>query len=507
MMFRVLLRPLTVFLFIIGLVPIPHSLAQQTANNNVSIAFPYDVESWDPTSRVIPHTTSLYKLVFDQPLAYNSNNELTTGVIKDYAWIGEAGLTLSLTFRDDVYFHNGDKLSSADFKYTFYERPNNDKTIQLGYIWSSIENIETPSPTQAIIQFNKPFVTAVQYLAFAGAFILPKNYLEKVGIEEFLAHPIGSGPFKLVSYQRNSRISLEAFDNYWGGKPKIDKLTVQITPSPTSRVSALQSGQVDLAYALPIRDAQRMDKMPYLTSALTSTIDTYMIHMINKGPLKDINVRLAMHYAINKKAISKALLAGLSKPISTACPETTPCYQDDVNFNYDPQKAIELLKKSGYSSKKPVKFKFFATKGVSPGDNLMARAIVQMWKKVGIDASFETIDFGKFFQSLATNTLQGPVLWMWNNSTGDPELYAGTYLNANTKFSVWRSDEVMQRLTPLMTENNYQKRIQHYKEFNHWVVEQGFSIPLLEGINSVAHKKQLPYQAFKNGWLVPNTWQ
>jgi peptide/nickel transport system substrate-binding protein len=137
----------------------------------------------------------------------------------------------------------------------------------------------------------------------------------------------------------------------------------------------------------------------------------------------------------------------------------------------------------------------------------MARTIVQMWKKVGIDASFETIDFGKFFQSLATNTLQGPVLWMWNNSTGDPELYAGTYLNTNTKFSVWRSDEVMQRLAPLMTENNYQKRIQHYKEFNRWVVEQGFSIPLLEGINSVAHKKQLPYQAFKNGWLVPNTWQ
>jgi peptide/nickel transport system substrate-binding protein len=365
MTFTVLLRPLSVFLFIIGLDPIPHSLAQQTANNNVSIAFPYDVESWDPTSRVIPHTTSLYKLVFDQPLAYNSNNELTTGVIEDYAWIGEAGLTLSLTFRDDVYFHNGDKLSSADFKYTFYERPNNDKTIQLGYIWSSIENIETPSPTQAIIQFNKPFVTAVQYLAFAGAFILPKNYLEKVGIEEFLAHPIGSGPFKLVSYQRNSRISLEAFDNYWGGgKPKIDKLTVQITPSPTSRVSALQSGQVDLAYALPIRDAQRMDKMPNLTSALTSTIDTYMIHMINKGPLKDINVRLAMHYAINKKAISKALLAGLSKPISTACPERTPCYQDDVNINYDPQKAIELLKKSGYSSKNQSNLNFSQLKGL-----------------------------------------------------------------------------------------------------------------------------------------------
>ncbi|WP_158969426.1 ABC transporter substrate-binding protein [Paraglaciecola sp. L3A3] len=497
----------------IWLATIHSTVAQQLAGQSKEqaiksavIAFPFDVESWDPTSRVIPHTTSLYKLMFDQPLAYDADNQLTAAVIKNHAWLDDKGLTLSLQFRDDVYFHNGDKLTSEDFKYTFFDRPQQDKTIQLGYIWGSIVNIETPSPTQAIIHFNKPFVTALQYLAFAGAFILPKDYLEKVGIEKFLEHPIGSGPYKLISYQRNNRISLQAFDKYWAGKPKIEKLTVQITPSSTSRIAALQSAQVDLSYALPIRDSKRMGNMPKLTSALSSTIDTYLIHMVNRGPLKDINVRLAMHYAINKTAISKALLAGISKPISSACPPTTPCYQATPNFDYDPAKAIEYLKQSGYSSKNPVKFTFFATKGVSPADNLMARAIMQMWKKVGIEAKLETIDFAKFFQKVADNSFQGPVLWLWNNSTGDPELYAGTYLNANNMFSVWRSEEVMQRLTPLLSENNYSKRIEKYKDFNKWIVEQGFSIPLLEGINSVVHNSSLPYKAYRNGWLVPNNW-
>lgn len=504
MKFKILLRVLP--LLLVSQFSTQSATAKQLANKEASIAFPFDVESWDPTSRIIPQTTSLYKLIFDQPLAYDNNNALQPAVISRYEWLDDAGLTLSLHFRDDVYFHNGDKLSSTDFKYTFFERPNSDKTIQLGYIWSNITSIDTPSPTEAIIHFSKPFVTATQCLGFAGAFILPKHYIETVGMQEFLKHPIGSGPYKLVSYQRNNRISLEAFDRYWGEQPSINKLTLQITPSATSRVSALQSGQIDLSYALPIRDAQRMGKMPNLTSALTSTIDTYLIHMVNKGPLKDINVRLAMHYAINKAALSKALLNGLSKPLSSACPPDTPCYQSDFNFEYSSQKAMEYLKKSGYSPKNPVKFTFFATKGISPADNLMARAIVQMWQKVGIDAQLETIDFGKFFQAVAANTLEGPVLWLWNNSTGDPELYAGSYLNANTMFSVWHSDDVMEHLNPLLIENDYEKRINLYKDFNRWVVEQGYSIPLLEGINSVAHSNNIPYKAYRNGWLVPSSW-
>ena len=85
----------------------------------VSMALPFDVESWDPTARVIPHATSLYKTVFDQPLEYDAENKLQPGVVKEYNWIGDDGLTLELVLRDDVYFHNGDKLTSEDIKFTF----------------------------------------------------------------------------------------------------------------------------------------------------------------------------------------------------------------------------------------------------------------------------------------------------------------------------------------------------------------------------------------------------
>lgn len=481
--------------------------ANAGGRSELTLALPFDVQGWDPTARIIPQATSLYKTVFDQPLEYDQANTLSPGVISDYRWIGEKGMTLEITLRDDVYFHNGDQLSSEDFKYTFFDRLKADNSIQLGYIWNHVSAIDTPAPTKAVIHLSEPFVTAPQYLGFAGSFILPKRYIEKVGMDAFLKHPIGSGPYQLVDYKRGNRIVLKAFDKYWAGKPQIENLNIMVIPTATSRVAAIQSGQVQFSYALPIRESLRLDKNPNLNGQIDATIDTYIIQMVNKGALKDKNVRLAMHHAINKEAICKALLSGVSKPINTACPPGTPAYDADFSFDFDQTRARELLTQSGYGPDNPVKFTFFATNGVFPADNQMARAIVQMWKQIGIEADLQTIDFGKYFQEVAAGTLEGPALWLWNNSTGDPELYSGSYLNSKTIFSVWKSEEVMTRLSPLLVELDYPKRIAAYKEFNRWTVSEGYNIPLMEGVISIADAQKLAYVPYRNGWIIPEKWR
>lgn len=483
---------------------VPNAFA---APGTLALAFPFDVENWDPTSRIVPHATSLFKCVFDQPLEYAADSKLQPGVVKHHQWLDKAGLTLALDFRDDVYFHNGDKLTSADFKFTFLERPRADKTVQLGYIWGGIKDIETPTPTRAIVHFSAPMVTAPQYLGFAGSFILPKDYIGKVGYAGFLAKPVGSGPYRLVEYQRDSRIVLKAFDRYWGGAPQQAQVTILIVKDPTSRVSAVRSGQAALSYNLPVRDVLSMSKMPTLSSRLTPTVDTYLVHMLNSGPTQDRNVRLAMHHAIDKSALSKALFNGVSRPLSTAAPPGTPSFDADFTFSFDPGKAKTYLAKSGYSLDKPVRFTFLATNGVHPLDFDMARAIVQMWKKVGIEAKLESIELGQYFQAAAAGKLAGPALWFWTNATGDPELYAGSYLNPVTAFSVWRSQEVGDKLKPLLVELDYAKRIHAYKAFNRWAVEEGYSLPLVQGVSTVAHAKSLKgYRPFQNGWILPAHW-
>ena len=474
---------------------------------SISIAFPFDVYNWDPTSRIAPQLMPLYKCIFDQPLEYSSDSVLQPGLVKAWRWLDQKGLVLELEFRDDVLFHNGDKMTSSDFKYTFFDRPRADKSLQLGFIWNNVTKIDLPSPTKAVIHLSQPFISAPQYLGYAGAFVLPKAYIEKVGMAAFMEKPIGTGPYKLAGYQRDSRIVLQAFDKHWRGVAKVPNVTIQVVKDATTRVSGVQSGQLALATNLPIRDAVRLAKVPALKTALTPTVDSFIIHMVNSGALTDRNVRLAMHHAIDKAALSKAFFNGVAAPQARASAPGTPTFDASAKFAFSPDAAKALLAKSGYSAARPVKFRFFSTKGVYPNDFEMARAIVQMWQKVGINAALETIELAQYFSKVEVGKLEGPALSLWTNSTGDPELSIGAYLNPKVMFSVWRSADVSPRLDPLLGEMDTAKRMAGYKAFETWAVEQGYSLPLMQGVSSVVHAKTLVYQPYKNGWVLPNSWR
>lgn len=480
----------------------------QAAIEQVRVAFPFDVPSWDPSKSAAPNPTSLFKCVFDQPLDYTADGRLVPGVVRHWQWLDAQGLALQLDLRDDVLFHNGDRLTSADVRFTFFERLRQDRSLQLGFIWGGVTDIETPSPTRAIVRFARPMVTAPQFLAYSAAFILPKAYFEKVGLEGFLARPVGSGPYRLADYQRDASITLEAFDRHWRGPAKIKRVVFQIVKDPTTRASALQSGQVQVSAALPLREAQRLGQLKGLSESLTPTVDTYLVHMVNSGPLVDRNVRLAMHHAIDKAAISKAFFQGVAAPLSTPAAPGTPAHAPDYQFAHDPARAQALLKAAGYGPGKPVQFRFFATNGIYPNDFEIARAIVAMWKRVGIEAALEVIEPAQYYPRVQAGKLEGPALWFWTNATGDPELSTGYYLDPKKSFSVWRSDDVSAMLDPLLVELDYDKRIAGYKKFHVWAVEQGYALPLVQGVSTVAYATAgAGYQPFQSGWILPYYWR
>lgn len=474
----------------------------------ITVALPVDVPSWDPARQMSPTPIPVFKCVFDQLLSYSPDSELQPSLASNWRWTDKAGLALEVELRPDARFHDGSPVSSSDVRFTFLERPRADKTLQLGFVWNTLADVETPTPTRAVFRFSSPMVTAPQFMGFAGSFIVPKKYFEKVGLDGFLDRPVGSGPYRVVDYQRDSRIVLEAVESYRGKPVPIPKVRFQVVKDPTSRASALQSGQVDVVSNLAVRDALRLATAPGLASAITPTVDTYIIHMVNQGPLTDINVRLAMNHAIDKAALSRAFFNSVAAPLSTPAPPGTPAFDPSFTFAYDPAMARLLLAKSGYSSSKPVRFRFFAPSGATSSDFDLGRAIVQMWKKVGIEATLEPIEMPQYMSRLSANKLEGPTLWMWTNATGDPELSAGYYLNPKKAFSAWKSADVSAKLDPLLVETDYAKRIEGYKAFHAWVVSQGYALPLVQGISTVAYAKDaIAYRPFRNGWLLPYEWQ
>jgi peptide/nickel transport system substrate-binding protein len=470
----------------------------------VTIGWPNDVPSWDPEQRTVPDAQPIYKMVFDQPLDQAPDLKLIPKLVKAWNQAPDA-LSLTLDFRDDVTFHDGSKMTADDFRYSFFDRVKAGHKIDVANIWGTVTDIEVTSPTHAIMHFKSPNPTASVWLAFLCSFVVPKAYMEKVGVDEFVKKPIGTGPYKLADYELNSRIVLERNDSYWGPKPTIKRVTFQIIKDPSARVAAIQSGQVDLTLNVPVREAERFAKEPGFKGELVPI--TRVIILQPRGDLgfADKNVRLAAHHAIDKKALSKSFYGGAAVPLSVAATPGSPGYVEDYTFPYDVELAKKLLADSGFSTAKPAKIKMATTNGQFPSDYDIARAIVQMWKKVGIDAEIDVIEYDKYFELNRGNKLPEVTLYSWDNATGDPEIYIGYLLNPHLPFSAWKEKEIGDEIAALFSVADYDKRIAAYKEINKKAVEFGAMIPLLQSVLTVARKSNVDYTHYENGWILADT--
>jgi peptide/nickel transport system substrate-binding protein len=480
--------------------------ARAAGNDAVTIGWPNDIPSWDPNQRFTPDAQPIFKAVFDQPLDQDPQLKLIPHLIKSWNLAAD-GLSMAVELRDDVTFHNGDKMSTEDFRYTFFERIKSGIKLDTANSWQKVQDIVIESPTKATMKFSSPAPTAPQWMAFLGSYLVPKKYIEAVGLDTFLRKPIGTGPYKLAEYELNSRIVLERNDNYWGPKPKIARVTIQIIKDPSARVAAIQSGQVDCTVNVPVREVQRFGREAGFAAELNPITRVILLQVRNDLAFADKNVRLAAHHAIDKSALSKAFYGGAAVPLSVVATPGTAAYLSDFQFKYDPELAKQYLAKSNYSPDKPVKIGFASTNGHFPSDYDIARAIVQMWKKVGIDANLEIIEYAKYFELNRATKLPEATLYSWDNATGDPEIFGGYLLNPKMPFSAWKDMEVGQKVLDLFSVANYDSRIAGYRDLNRFAVESGATMPLLQSVLTIVRKQNLTYTKYANGWLLPQSMQ
>ena len=474
------------------------------ASDSVTIAWPNDVPGWDPNQRFTPDAQSLFKAVFDQPLDQDPHLKLVPHLVTKWE-LSADGLTMPVELRADASFHDGSKLTADDFRYTFFERIKSTQGLDIANSWRKVQDIEVVSPTRAIMHFSSPAPTAPVWLAFLGSYVVPKAYVEKVGAQAFAQKPIGSGPYKLVEWEVNSRIVLERNDQYWGPKPAIRRVIVQIIKDPSARVAAVQSGQVDLAVNLPVREAVRLKGEPKLAAELDPITRIILLQVRNDLGFADQNVRLAAHHAIDKAALSRAFYNNAAVPLSQLATPGTPGYMADFSFKYDPALAKQLLAKSGYSPQKPVKIGFATTNGQFPSDYDIARAIGQMWQKVGIDADIQVIEYAKYFELNRGHKLPEATLYSFDNATGDPEIFVGYMLNPKLPFSPWQDMTMGQKVIDMFNVADTAKRYAGWEAIDREAIDAGAKIPLVQSVQTLARQKNLSVTNYANGWVLPQT--
>ena len=282
-------------------------------------------------------------------------------------------------------------------------------------------------------------------------------------------------------------------------------MVIEIIKDPSARVAAIQSGQVDITVGVPVREAERLGAIAGLKGELNPIQRVILLQVRNDQGFADQNIRLAAHHAIDKAALSKAFYGGAAVPLSLPATPGTPGDIAGFKFAYDPAMATKLLAASGYSLAKPAKIGMACTNGQFPNDYDMARAIVAMWKKVGIEAELEVIEYAKYFELNRAGKLPETTLYSFDNATGDPEIYSGYLLNPKLPFSPWKDPTLGEKVIAQFNVADETKRIEGWREISKEAVTIGACMPLLQSVQTLVRKDGIGYTRYGNGWVMGQT--
>jgi peptide/nickel transport system substrate-binding protein len=260
-------------------------------------------------------------------------------------------LTYDFELRHGVKFHNGDPFTAEDVQFSF-ERYKGAGATELK---KQVKAIEIVHPHHLRFVLHEPwpdFLTFYATPATAAGWIVPKNYTEKIGTDEFKNQPVGLGPYRFERYTPGIELVLDAYPDYWRKPPLVKRLVLKSVPEPATRLAMLKQQEADVTYAIYStlgEDVQR-DKTLKLEPTLAGIQWGSFVDMYDpKSPWHDKRVRLAANHAINRQAINESETLGYSKLVGGIIPATYDFALPVEPYAYDPQKAKALLKEAGYA--------------------------------------------------------------------------------------------------------------------------------------------------------------
>ncbi|MGN0395250.1 MAG: ABC transporter substrate-binding protein [Coprococcus sp.] len=340
--------------------------------------------------------------IFDALINQDGKGNYSPGLATEWE-LSDDKLSFTLHLREGVKFHDGSEFNSEDVKFTldYYasdESNQGDKSLLVQYV----KDVEAADEYTVVLHFTEP-VAEFEYLLSSNGtgtgLILPSDYFEKVGAEEFGRNPIGTGPFVFESYTPGEKITYTRNDNYWGNKPNYDKLVVKQYSEESTRVAALQAGDIDFA-PVSSNSVQSVDGVGGVRveeADYTSTLGLFIsgAYLETGEATQNADVRKALSLAINRQEIVDTVFEGnaIAAGVWGLFPFTYGYDgSHDAVAEYDPEKAKELLKKAGYpdSFKKP-EIKFYLVSSTEYSDDV-AQAIVGYWKEIGVETSIIQTD-------------------------------------------------------------------------------------------------------------------
>jgi peptide/nickel transport system substrate-binding protein len=392
------------------------------------------------------------------------------------------GLSYVFHLRPNVKFHDGTpfdgKAAALNITRQLDEKnPYHFEGITYAEIaFSDVVKAEATGDLELTLTLSKPSVLVPGNLAVFAANIVSPAALEKAG-KDFGQAPVGTGPFKFDHWTKDVELVMTAYDDYWGGRPKLDRVIWQTISDDTVRLSSLQTGAIDVANQIDFKDASTVKNDPNL-QLLTGPFLSVQFLAFNQAiaPFDNPQLRQAVQHAINKKNIADAVFYGQytlgAGPIAPTLLGYDPSLAD--LYPYDVEKAKSLVAESGASN---VSFtlinrsnSFWPTVGQLIQADLAA---------IGITANLQALEDADFYAQLNASKAQAFINdWTWDNADPDNVMFSLFTAPRAVSRMGYKNDRVNELNTAAQSEPDPKKREAMYDEAQKLILQDAIMVVL-----------------------------
>lgn len=380
----------------------------------------------DPRIGIDAQSERIDTLIFDALVKRDEHFNLKPWLAT--SWEVPDPLTYIFHLRHDVRFHNGQPLTSRDVKWTFDSTINGTLRTPKTSTYRFVDRIDAPDNYTVVFHLKEPWASLLWNVSDGAIGIVP--YGSK---NEITTRPIGTGPFKFVSASQDKDVIIERNPDYWGTRTHVASVVLTVIPDPTTRALELRKGSADIA--INALTADTVDTLRRTTQLQfeeqPGTILGYMAFNTRDPILKDVRVRQAIAYAIDRRPLIQYLWRDQARPADSVLPPNSWAFTDDVQkYAYNPERARQLLDEAGYKPVDGVRFHLTFKTSTEENPRLIAAAMQQQLREVGIALDIRTYEFATFFADVTKGAFQLYTL-RWIGGNNDPDIFEYVFDSAH----------------------------------------------------------------------------
>ncbi len=429
----------------------------------------------DPHMQANHDSFAVYRNIFDNLVTRDDDGKIVPQIAT--AWRLLSDTEIEFDIRPGVTFHDGSPLTAADV--VFSVRRIIDPALRSPQLSNFNRIIAAEAVGADKVRVRTQTAYPVLLAQLVNLSIVPQATIERVGREAFMLDPVGSGPYRFVSWQRGARVVLAANAAYWGDKPSFPRVEFNAIPDAATRMANLRTGRSDLIVTLNPDHVTELkgDRRTQPVSVLSERVAVLRLNTLS-GPLADLRLRRAVWHAIDRETIVQALLGGLDRVVPIfGSPASFGWMEDIEGPRYDPALAKRLVQEAGAAAQQEL---VFNTAPVF--DQRVVQAIQQMLGEAGLKVRIASFDTATYMRRATGKPEDAGDLAMerWTCTCGDVEGILEPLFRSTSIWARYRNPEMDRALDAGRSTLDPQERLKAYRQVYELIARDAATVPLYQ---------------------------